>query len=212
MNAFLFLMCLAAQDPTAEAKKLLDALVPPLKDPPYSQFEFERGPVKGMAQFGGQKAWRVDTKNGDVEGVFLYDGREFLKYWKKSNRYLRSPGESLLYLSSEAGALAEIHHYGNTDRFLRDAKQVTLKKEKLDGVECTHVMIVPKKEMDADFEFHFWIDSNKKCKRYQRKQAFQGKVSEQTWNYKVIDPPTTTEETFTYQVPADAKNMKAGDK
>jgi len=202
MKRLLLLLCLAPQAQNAEAKKLLDALAPPLKDPPYAQFEFERGSVKGVGFFERQKAWRLDTKNGESEMVFVYDGKATLNYMKKSNRFISSPGDSFQHLQMQAGGLAEIYYSGNADRILRDAQKVTLKKEKLDDLECTHVTIVPKKEM------HFWIDADKTCKRYQWKQTFQGKVSELTWNYKLVASPTITEETFAFKPPADAKNIR----
>jgi hypothetical protein len=196
-----------AQDQTAEAKTLLNALAPPLKDPSYSQIEWEHGSAKGVGHFSRQQAWRLDTRNGDVEMVFLYDGKGFLNYMKKSNRFYRTPGDSASLLLMQAGGLAEIHYSGNADRLLKDAKQTTVKKEKLDGTECSHVTIL-RKEQSGDVELHFWIDADKSCRRYTRKITVQGKPYESTFAYKVVDPPSTREDTFTFQVPADAKDMR----
>src|SRR5688572_6769995 len=105
MKPLLLLLCLAfsfdsgsafaqeRQDQTAEAKKLLDALAPPLKDPCYSQIEWDTGAVKGVGSFERQRAWRLDPRTGDNETVFLYDGKGFLHYSRKSNRFYRAPGE-----------------------------------------------------------------------------------------------------------------------
>jgi len=67
---------------------------------------------------------------------------------------------------------------------------------------------VVRKEQNGDIELHFWIDADGHCRRYTRKSMFQGKPYESTFTYKVVDPPTTTEETFTYQVPTDAKDIR----
>jgi hypothetical protein len=213
MKYLLLLLCLAPQDQTAEARKLLDALAPPLKDPSYSQIEWESGSKKGVGHFNRQKAWRLDTKNGDVEMTYLWDGKGFLNYMKKSNRYFRNPKEPGSMLLSNGGALAELHYSGNCDRLLNGATKVTVKKEKLDDVEYSHI-VIPRTDLqgDPEVELHLWIDADKNCRRYTRKWKSQGKPYETTFTYKVVDPPTTTEDTFTFKVPADAKNLGAGDR
>jgi hypothetical protein len=211
MQLLLLLFCLAPQTQNAEAKKILDALAPPLKDPSYSQIEWESGPVKWVGHLSRQKAWRLDRTADGREVSYLFDGKEFLEYKKYANSFRRTKGESLLFLLMVGGGLAEIHYSGNADRLLKDAKQVTLKKEKLADVDCSHVTIF-KKDLYSESEFHFWIDADKNCKRFLRKVTVQGKTNELTWTYKVVDPPTTTEETFTIQLPADAKDLNAKDK
>jgi hypothetical protein len=207
MNCLLFLLCFAAQDQTVEAKKLLNALAPPLKDPAYSQIQWELGSVKWVGYFSRQKAWRLDRTAGDAEVLYLFDGKDLLEYKKKTNSFRRTPGGLPWHLLSSGGGLAEIYFSGNCDGLFKDAKKVTLKKEKLDDVECSHVMIHAKDQYN-EIEHHFWIDADRNCKRYQRKQTVNGKPIETTWIYKIVDPPGTTEETFKFQVPADAKNMK----
>ncbi|HVE38846.1 MAG TPA: DUF2092 domain-containing protein [Planctomycetota bacterium] len=208
----LLLLCLAAQDQSAEAKKLLNALAPPLKDPAHSQIEWTIGSRTAVGYFERQKAWRLDTKSGDVEMVFLWDGKSFLNYMKRSNRFFNSPKEPVTMLLIEGGGLAEIHYSGNADRLLKDAKQVTVKKEKLDEVDCSHVVITPKDlQGSTDVELHFWI-ADGACKRFSYKSKPNGKPNERTYTYKVVDPPSVTEETFAFKPPADAKDMRAGNK
>ena len=196
----LLLLCLAAQGQTAEAKKLLDALAPPLKDPSYSQIEFERGPIKGVIFLSRSKGWRIDTPGL----MLLYDGKAFLDYSKKRNELRRRDAEPEELLLRSGGPLAEIHYSGNADRLLKDAKQVTVRKEKLNDVDCTHVAVTKKDAVGS--EWHIWIDAAQSCLRAVQKGKNDGKPWEVTWTYKVVDPPTTTEETFTFQPPADAKN------
>ena len=213
MISFLLALVLVPQSQNAEAKKLLDALAPPLKDPPYSQIEWTSGPRTAVGSFDRQKGWRIDTKNGDSEMVWLWDGKLLLNYMKKSNRFFRTPKESPLMLIAEGGGLAEIHYSGNADRLLKEAKQATVKKEQLEGVDCSHVVIVPKEtQPTVETELHFWIDADKTCKRFVRKVKAQGKTSEQAFVYKVVDAPTITEETFAFKVPADARDIMRSDK
>jgi hypothetical protein len=207
MNCLLFLICIAAQDQTAEAKQLLNALAPTLKDPAYVQIEWELGPVKWVGHFSRQKAWRLDRMAGDAEVMYLFDGKELLEYKKKSNSFRRTPGGLPWFLLASGGGLAEIYFSGNCDGLFKDAKKVTVKKEKLGDVDCSHVTIHMKDQYN-EAELHFWIDADKNCKRFQRKQTVNGKPIESTWIYKIVDPSATSEETFKFQVPADAKNLK----
>ncbi|HVR85441.1 MAG TPA: DUF2092 domain-containing protein, partial [Planctomycetota bacterium] len=206
----LSLCVLEPQDPTAEAKKLLDALAPTGKDPVYSQIEWESGSKHGAGYFSRQKAWRVDTKNGDVELFFIWDGKGYLNYMKKSNRFFRNPKDAPSVLLSEGGALAEIFFSGNADR-LFNGNKATLKKEKLDDVDCSHITI-PRPDLvgSTKAELHLWIDADKHCRRYTYRNEAQGKPYERTFNYRVVDAPTTTAETFDFRVPADAKDLKGG--
>lgn len=208
MRPLLLLLCLLApQDQSTDAKKLLDALAPVGKDPIFSQIEWDNGPKHGVGYFQRQAAWRVDTKNGEVELFFIWDGKGFVNYMKKSNRYFRNPKDSPSILLTEGGGLAEIHYTGTSDRLLGGNK-ATLKKEKLDDVDCTHITI-PRPDLigSQKAELHFWIDADRNCRRYTFKSEAQGKPFERTFLYKVIDPPTTTKETFDFKVPADAKNI-----
>ena len=91
---------------------------------------------------------------------------------KESNRFFGNP---------EEGGLAKIHDSGNADRLFKDAKPVTVKKEKLEEVDCSHVIIAPK--------------------------DVQGKPVEQTFADKVIDP-TVSDESFAFKPPTDAKDMR----
>lgn len=207
MKALLLLCLLAPQDQSADAKRLLDALAPTGKAPLFSQIEWENGSKHGIGYFNRQTAWRIDTKNGDVELFFVWDGKGFVNYMKKSNRYFRVNKDSPSMLLSEGGALAEIYFSGNSDR-LFNGNKATIKKEKLDDVDCSHVTI-PRQDLGGTgkAELHVWIDADKHCRRYTYKFEAQGKPFERTYLYKVIDPPTTTAETFDFKVPADAKNI-----
>ena len=113
-------------------------------------------------------------------------------------------------LLGEGGGLAEIYFSGNADR-LFNGNKATLKKEKLDDVDCTHITI-PRPDMPGSpkAELHLWVDADKHCRRYTYKNESQGKVYERTFLYKGVDPPTTTAETFDFKVPADAKNIGGG--
>ena len=66
--------------------------------------------------------------------------------------------------------------------------------------------------MTAGQRVRFWVDAEKTCRRYQRKTRTQGKVFETTFSYKVVESPTVTEEIFAFKLPADAKDLRAGDK
>ena len=127
MNCLLFLLCFAAQDQTVEAKKLLNALAPPLKDPAYSQIQWELGSVKWVGYFSRQKAWRLDRTAGDAEVLYLFDGKDLLEYKKKTNSFRRTPGGLPWHLLSSGGGLAEIYFSGNCDGIFNDATKVTLK-------------------------------------------------------------------------------------
>jgi hypothetical protein len=200
----LLLLCLATQAQNAEAKKLLDALAPPLKDPSYSQIEFERGPVKVIGTFSRQRAWKLDSTSGDGGLLLLYDGKAFLQYSKKRNDYFRKDAEFPDILILMGGPLAEIHYSGNADRLLKDAKQVTVKKERLNDLDCTHVVIAKKDAVDT--EHHLWIDAAQNCVRAQRKGKSNGKPFETTFTYRVVDASGVSDEAFNFQPPADAKD------
>jgi len=207
MKSLLLLLCLLApQDQTAEAKKLLDALAPTGRDPLYSQIEWDSGSKHGVGYFSRQKAWRLDMKNGDVEMVWVWDGKGFVNYMKRSNRYFRNPKDAPSILFNEGGALAEIFYSGNADRVFNGNK-ATVKMEKLDDVDCTHITI-PRPDMtSAKSELHLWVDGDKRCRRYTYRFEAQGKPYERTFSYKVVDPPTTTAAIFDFKVPADAKEL-----
>ena len=207
MMTLLLFLCLTAQGRDVETKKLLDALAPPLKDPSYSQIEWDFGNTKGIGCFDRQKAWRVDTKNGESEMVFLFDGKGVLNYMKKSNRFVRFPSEPAMMLVQQGGGLAEIHYSGNADRLLKDNKGTKVQKEKLDDIDCTHVTIV-RKDGGADTELHFWIDAEKACRRFMSRKTIQGKQYDSIFTYKVVDPPTITDATWSFKVPEDAKDLR----
>jgi len=210
----LLLLCLAPQDQAAEARKLLDALAPSVKDQGYSQIEWENVPTKGVGHFNRGKAWYLDqtfVKGGQIS---VWDGQGFIQYLKSGNRFYRDRQEAADMLLTFGGGLAEIHYTGNAERLLRDAKKVLVKKEKLGDVDCTHVQITRKSSLEGgnDYELHFWIGTDQVLKQYQRRSTFQGKVHEVTFTYKVVDPPTTTDELFKFKPPADAKNMRSNDR
>jgi hypothetical protein len=97
---------MAAQDPSAEAKKLLDALAPATKEPPYTQLEWTCGSKTGVGYFNQGKAWRVDTKVGGGETIRQWDGKTFLTYTKLNNQYFKRPTEPRSTPFHEGGALA----------------------------------------------------------------------------------------------------------
>lgn len=210
MILILFLMSLAAPTQAAEARKLLDALAPPLKDPAHSQIEWESGQSKGVGHFRRGQAWILEQTFAKGGQVTVWDGKGSLQHMKTQNVFWRDRREPADMLLSHGGGLAEIHYSGNSDRLLKDAKQVLVKKEKLDDVECSHVVIVRKATAvnAADFELHFWIGPDQSLKKYVRKSTLQGKTYETAFTYKVVDPPTTTEESFTYTPPADARDLR----
>jgi len=209
MKYLLLLLCLAPQDQTAEAKKLLDALAPPLKDPSYYQLEWTRGSKTGVGYFDRQKAWRVDTKLAGGETVNQWDGKTYLVYSKHNNQYFKNAAEPKSLPFTEGGALADIYNSGNSDRLLKDAKKVTITTEKLDEVDCTHIIIFKGDGGGVtDREYHVWIAAGT-CKRYTRKYKSNGRPDEESFTYKVVDPPTITEATFAFKPPADARDMKS---
>lgn len=205
MTALLLLLILA-QDQTAEARKLLDGLAP--KDPAFSQIEYEVGGKTCVGYFQKGKTWRVDTKKGDIEMIFLWDAKSFVNYMKKSNRFFRLPKDSPAMLLTEGGALGEICFSGNSDRLFAGNK-ATVKKEKLEGVDCSHITIPrPDQQGSQGLELHLWVDANNTLLRYTRKSMQQGKVYEQVYTYKVIDPLTAAKDVFDFEVPADAKDLR----
>jgi hypothetical protein len=202
----MLLLLLVPQDQTAEAKKLLEALAP--KDPAFSQIEWQNGPNrKGIGYFAKGKAWRLDTAWGDNEMIFHWDGKTWTNFMKNSNRYMSTPKPSVLSPLLEGGALAEIFFSGNGDRLLAGNK-ATVKKEKLDEVDCSHIVIRrPDAQDSKELELHFWIDAAGSCRRYTRKTKADGKVYEQSFVYKAVDPPTAGKDVFDFKVPADAKEL-----
>jgi hypothetical protein len=208
MRTLLVLICLAPQEQTAEAKKLLDGLAPQVKDSPFSQLEWEVGPTpaKGVGYFKRQQAWRTDNTFPNGVHITVWDGKGLLQHMKFSqNRVFRDKREPPEMLMMFGGGLAEIYYSGNADRLLKDALKVTVRKEKLDKVECSHVTIA-RKERDKDVESHYWIDADNNCKRYTRNAKVQGQDFETSYTYKVVNPPSTKEELFAYQPPPDAKD------
>jgi hypothetical protein len=215
MTLLVLALCLATQDQTAEAKKLLDALAPPLKDPPYLQLEWtsvsKSGATRsGVGYFDRGKAWRLDTKVGGGESVHQWDGKTFLTYMKHNNQGFKRNAEPRGLPFSEGGALAEIYYSGNSERLFNEARKVTVTTEKLDNVDCAHVVIFRADRADAnvsnisDVEYHVWI-ADGTCKRYARRHKSKGNPYEDTFTYKVVDPPTILEKTFAFTPPADAK-------
>jgi hypothetical protein len=212
MTSLLLLLALAAQDQTAEAKTLLDALAPPVQDPPYTQLEWTCGAKTGVGYFDRGKAWRSDTKVGGGESIRQWDGKTFLSYSKLGNQYFKRPQEPRGLPFFEAGALAEIYSSGNSERLFKEAKKVSVASEKLDGADCTPVAIFVADRADAatsqvsDVELHVWI-ADGACKRYTRRSKTKGNTHEETFAYKVVDPSAATEATFAWKPPADAKKQ-----
>lgn len=201
------LLVLTLPDQAAEARQLLDALAP--KNAAFAQLEWEVNGKTGSGYFARQKSYRLDTKKGEVELVFLWDGKLLTNYMRKSNRFYKHPKPSKGGLTLEGGGLAEIYFSGGSERLLAGATGVTVKKEKLDDVDCSHVWFGRNDFLlgTTDFEMHFWIDADKTCRRYTLKYKSQGKAVEQSYVYKVIDPPTATKDVFDFQVPVDAKDL-----
>jgi hypothetical protein len=210
MKTLLLLLCLAPHDQAAEAKKLLDALAPPVKDSPYSQLSWEvlPGPAKCVGYFKRGKAWRTDntTPSGSLQ-ITVWNGKELLIDTKTTTRgriVQRKPEEDPELLTAFGGALAEITYSGNADRLMEGASKVTLVNEQFEGKDCAHVTVF-RKEDGFDYEHHVWIDAKKRCVRYARRAKIRGEDTELIFTYKVVQPPTTTEETFSYQPPAQDK-------
>jgi hypothetical protein len=201
------LLLLALLDQTAEAKQLLDALAP--KNADFAQLEFEVNGKTGTGYFAKQRAYRVDSKKGDLEVILLWDGALLTNYTRKSNRFFKTPKPSKGGLTLDAGGLAEIYFSGGSERLLAGATGVTVKKEKLGDVDCSHVWFGRDDFLvgATGFEMHFWIDAEKNCRRYTLKYNSRDKPVEQTFAYKVIDPPTGTKSVFEFRVPADAKDI-----
>jgi outer membrane lipoprotein-sorting protein len=209
VRILLLILCLLPQDQAAEAKKLLDALAPSVKDPPYAQVEWEvqPGPSKCVGHFKRGQAWRTDNAlPGNALQITVWNGKELLIYTKtaRGNNVRRDQKEPVEMLTMLGGALAEIAYTGNADRLLKDASKITVAREKLEGVDCTHLTIF-RKQNNRDYEHHVWIDSKNRCVRYVRKTKIQDRDSELIFTYKVIQPPTTREEMFAYQPPAEDK-------
>jgi hypothetical protein len=209
MRTILILFCLASQDQTADAKKLLDALAPAVKDPPYAQLEWEvlPGPSKCVGHFKRGQAWRTDNNlPGNALQVTVWSGKGLVIYTKtdKINNVRRDAREPVEMLTMLGGALAEITYSGNADRLLKDASKVTIEKDKLNGADCTKVTIF-RTERKLDYEHQMWIDAKKQCPRYVRKTKIQGRDSELIFTYKAIPNPTTKEEMFSYEPPAGDK-------
>ena len=112
-------------------------------------------------------------------------------------------------LLSDGGALAELCYTGSADRVLNGNK-ATVKKEKLGDVECSHI-VIPRPDLQGytDLELHVWVDADKHCLRYSKRYKAQGKPYENTFVYKVVDPPTATSDNFEIKMPADAKVLGA---
>ena len=191
----------------AEAKKYLNALAPPAKDSPFSQLEWDVNGTHGVGYFKLQQAWRTDQTNGSRGQINLWNGKEGLTYMMSSNRFVRLTKDSPAILVATAGALAEIFYAGNADRVLKDAQKATVAADKLDGLDCTHVTVF-KKNKDAEEEHHFWIDRDQACRQYVLKSKSPTKTSELLFAYKAVTPPTTTDETFKFQPPPDAKDLR----
>jgi len=210
MRIALLLLCLAPQDQAADAKKLLDALAPAVKDPPYAQLEWEvlPGPSKCVGHFKRGQAWRTDNAlPGNALQISVWSGKELLIHTKTEkirNNVRRDPREPVEMLTMLGGALAEITYSGHADRLLKDASKVTIEKDKLNGADCTRVSIF-RRERNLDYEHQVWIDARKQCPRYVRKTKIQGRDSELIFTYKAVATPTTREEMFAYQPPADDK-------
>jgi len=211
MKMMLLLSCLAwPPDQTAEAKKLLDALAPAVKDPPFAELSWEvvPGPAKCVGHFKRGQAWRTDnTLPGGSLQITVWNGKELLidTQMPKGRNVRRDKQEPVEMLTMLGGALAEITYSGNADRLLKDASNVTVSKEKLEGKDSSHVTVF-RQEGKRDSEHHVWIDAANRCLRYVRKSKIQGRESELTFTYKVVTPPTTKEEMFSYQPPPDAKD------
>jgi hypothetical protein len=206
MIALTLVLCLWTQD-AAEAKKLLNALAPATKDSAFSQLEWDVNGTHGVGYFKRQQAWRTDQTNGTRGQINLWNGKEGLTYMMSSNRFLRTTKDSPAILVATAGPVAEIFYTGTADRILKDVLKSTVVGEKLEDVDCSHVTLF-KKTKDAEEEHHFWIDAGKACLRYVLKTKSPTKTTELMFTYKVVTPPITTDETFRFQPPADAKDLR----
>lgn len=80
---------LLAQDSTAEAKTLLDALAPAVKDPPYVQLEWEvqPGPSKLVGHFKRGEAWRVDAQLPSGVQITVWDGKGLIIHTKTTRSW-----------------------------------------------------------------------------------------------------------------------------
>jgi hypothetical protein len=203
---FALAFALLTQD-LAEAKKLLNALAPPVKDTPFSQLEWDVNGTHGVGYFKRQQAWRTDQINGTRGQINLWNGKEGLTYMMSSNRFVRLAKDSPATLVATGGPLAEIFYSGNADRVLKDVQKATVASDKLENVDCTHVTVF-KKTKDAEEELHFWIAGGGNCLQYLMKTRSPTKTTELVFVYKVVTPPTTTDETFKFQPPPDAKDLR----
>lgn len=211
MRTLLLLLCLAPQDQTEEIRNALNLVTPALKDPAYSQIEWEAvsGSVTttGVAHVKRGQAWRIDqtfVKGGQTS---VWDGKGYLQYLKTSNRYFRNPKEPVDMLTSMGGPLIELHYSGHSDRLMKGLKKATLKKEKDDdAIEYSHIVLV-RNELGTEVELHLHLYPGNVVRRCARKWSVKGKAFETTYTYKMVDPPTTNEQTFAFRPPADAKDM-----
>lgn len=201
----LLLIAILATLQESDAKKLLNELAPP--PGLMMQLEWDSGASKGSAYFKRNQVWRADQQLGKLGQVVVWNGKDLLTYQASSNRYFRTPKNSMAALQAVAGPLAEIFYTGTADRIVQEASKSTVAKEKLDDVDCSHVTLF-RKDKDRDIEEHYWIDAEKKCRRVVIKSTSAGKTSERKFDYKTIDPASAGEDVFKFQPPADAKDMK----
>jgi hypothetical protein len=201
-------LCLAlllAQDQTAAAKKLLEAVVPLRKDQPYLQLVVDTAPERSIPAltktiyFKRQKAYRIENPGNP----FGFDGARYWNYYTSVNTYRRFKTVPFHDLLSSGGILAELCMYGNADRIFKETKQVTLRNEPLDGVPCSHLIL----SMKQNYDVHVWIDAKNQVLR----NHFKSATLDTIMMYKFVDPPATNESLFIFTPPPDSKDLTTPD-
>jgi outer membrane lipoprotein-sorting protein len=190
------------QEPAADAKKLLDAVVDKMKDSEIIAFEAEQ--TLGTNGQGKTKCYlkRPDKARFDWGGqLVLFDGSTQWTYFAGSKTYSRNSVKGVPPYKGY-GPIYDLFFHKTSEPFLRgDRGAVSVKREKVGKAEFE---VVTWKGKDGDTRL--WIDKDKLIYRYDETWLADGKpllvtVSFAGWSLQ----PKLAEDFFTFTPPKGAK-------
>ncbi len=214
MNTLLLAAALLAQGDAARATEILRAASDALKDATALRLQktmiTEGYEGKNEIELAVRRPnlVRMTLKPDDLLDVL--DGKTCWSYVKESNEYMKYPQEEAA-AGRYLGPLGAIFLKRDGPSLLADAKDVSVKREKIGDAECDVIRWTEKKGQVA-VEWALWFDAKRQLRRSVEKAAGEDLNFRQTVDIASLEAdPRLPDDAFTFVPPKDAKEARPGE-
>jgi len=166
----------------------------------------KEAPTRRRVQAKRPNMARFEEASARWEGVYLLDGA-WLWIFPKTGKTYRRSGQMDFYLTI-SGIHTEPYYRlfceKNPTRVLGGAHDVKVGRENVGDVECDAIEWTQPDSMRNEKKHRFWIDADRKPRRYRLEWKYQGKTYVESVTYGPLDlAATPAAETFRFTPPAD---------